>query len=91
MRYAVVVTLESGKRATFSKRGRVEWADREKSLPFLEMRPDLGRIGYALPDYSMFGPETILPEIDAVIGREIISENRWRRKYDHTIPGDIRR
>lgn len=98
VRYAIVATLESGKRATYSKRGRVDWckdrADAEKVLATVAAAQAAVpcRRGYALPDYSIFGDERILgPNIDANVNVEMITENRWRAKYDHTVPFHLTR
>jgi hypothetical protein len=91
LRYAIVAELGSGLRATFGKRGHVDWADEQKSKAFMNMRqePTDDPAGYRIPDYGMYGPRSLLKHIDPVVALRMVPESEWSASQHHTVPYPI--
>ena len=96
MKWAIVQTLESGKTATASKRGYVDWGDLASSLEHINMVKTMmasrgEASGYLLPDYGLYcTPGVVLQEqLDKVVSLDIVSENQWNPAIHHTVPFKI--
>ena len=93
MRWAIVVTLKSGKKATYSKRGRVDWSNTlENAMGFLDVADKLREnpIGYLKPNYGIYGPASILRNnLDVVVGIRAVPEGEYNVREHHTIPTKI--
>jgi len=97
-KWAIVQTLESGKRATISRRGRVDWGDLASSLEHINMVKTrmiyTGQAcGYKLPHYQMYCTPGIFPQeqLDKVVSLDIIGEKEWNPRIHHTVPFEIER
>ncbi len=91
MRYVVVADLGSGLRATFGKRGRVDWRDEETAKWFMSQmdKGAGGPVGYRVPDYGLFGSKSVVGHIDPVVALRIVEESEWSAAEHHTVPFPI--
>ncbi len=91
MRYAIVAELGSGLRATFSKRGHVQWSDSEKATAFMKAleKPAPEPSGYRIPDYGLFGSRSVLNHIDPVVSLRMVPESEWSAAEHHTVPFSV--
>ena len=96
-RWAIVVTLASGLKATYSKRGRVDWeqdlfgAVRIIKMVRAALDTNTRGGGYLKPDYELYGVPARLvfkkdARVDMVIDVQAVPEGEWSADKHHTIP-----
>ena len=95
-KWAIVQTLESGRTATASKRGHIDWSDLASALEHINMVRGLmissgESCGYLLPHYGLYCTPGVVPQeqLDKVVSLDVVSESQWNSAIHHTVPFEV--